>query len=268
MSNYQSIQFTSSSADRMEDGHYQPEMVRVINGGQRLEIRDGVAVTATAAKQAVSTIEFSQPREGDWRTTARESSGFPTTRITPKTLVSIDGFGESTVQTFLTMGVLREVTPGVYERVGGESSASQSQPQHNLDDASSDLAIEPPAVTEAVNQALEPFADSVVEQGAHLAIAHLVGNLDEDTLVSTVARASGVDPVEARSRVAFVIDAEQAKADFYLKRNGIGAEDLDNFYEYCRMQKGLLKDALTEQVFSKRMTGWKALIQSYKVGRH
>lgn len=252
--NYSSYNtYTPTSSDEQAA---RPEQVREITGGTRLTVQDGKVETQQLGRAAIQTDGRTVTE--DWRSTARTSGGMPAARITPETMVTLDEYGESTVKTFVTMGLLREIAPGHFERVSQEA-ARQDEPSEDQ----GDIARVPEELVQAENEALAPFSDSVVEAGLAMAIASAAGEITWEQLVAKMSNDSGVEPSETAQRLEFVWNSRVEQTSQYLIRNGIAATDLEDFVAYAETQKGHFKDAIQAQMYGNSMAGWKPLVRGF-----
>ncbi len=230
--------------------------VRDTGGATIATVRDGVVVTQSTGVERASSSGESEYT--DWRATARGTDGLPARTYTPQTIVEIGEYGESSIASFINMGVMREVSPGQYEVV-----QEREQTQEHDACAGENAALMPEKVAQWINNAVEPFHDSTLAAGTALGMSVATGEMDETELVKRVAQESGMEPGEAADRIRFVTQAYQMQTDKYLEKQGVSSTDLEDFYEFARTQKGQMMDALQSQIYGQDMKPWKGLVSKY-----
>ncbi|WP_404991518.1 hypothetical protein [Cupriavidus pauculus] len=148
--------------------------------------------------------------------------------------------------------------------------ASKAVPQGATEDTEDETQAEPGAmpaeIVDAVNSALDGMNDSTVQKAGSIGIAAAVGDMTLEDVSAAVAQDTGMEPTEAAQRTQFVVDAYQAQADHFITSGlGIPADDLQNFYAFCRQpeNKGALQTAVQQQVFGNSMGGFKPLVEAY-----
>jgi hypothetical protein len=160
------------------------------------------------------------------------------------------------VSSFVAAGILREV-PGGYEL----ADAVEAPPQAQED--LSDTPGMPQEIVEGMDAAMEAFDDKTLEAGVSLGISHLTGDVDFNAVVRKLSMGSGKDPSDVQQRAQFILGAYQAQADSYLAKQGIGSEDLQDFYEFTRTRKGDMRAALEQQIRQNNLAGWKPLVSKF-----
>lgn len=240
---------------------HQNASTKVVGGTTSITFRAGGGSTTTATHGAVSASDLTPYSDDDWRSTAKNSYGNPTSKITGDSVVEIDGLNAQ-VDMFVKAGVLVE-TPDGFEL------ASKVTPQGDIDEADDDNrepGAMPAEVVEAVNSALDGLSDSTVQKAGSIGIAAAVGDMTLEDVAAGIALDTGMEPTEAAQRTQFVVDAYQAQADHFITSGlGIPADDLQNFYAFCRQpeNKGALQTAVQQQVFGNSMAAFKPLVDSY-----
>ncbi|MHA6864499.1 hypothetical protein [Ralstonia pseudosolanacearum] len=206
----------------------------------------------------VSARDLTPYAADDWRSTARNSLGHPTSKITEQTVVEVDGMSAE-VGILVKAGVLIETKDGDFVRAA--QAAPQEQQQETLEPGAM-----PADVVDAVNSALDGMSDSTVQKAGSLGVAAAVGDMPVEEVVTALARDSGIEPAEMAQRFSFAQAAFQSQADnFITKHLGIPEGDLQNFYEFVRQpeHKGALQNAIRQQVQGNSMAAYKPLVDSY-----
>lgn len=226
-------------------------------GANSVSIRDGEVSTSINGQDSYQTSNLAQDTHGDnWKGTARNRFGNPTTAIDAETLVTIDGM-QFKVKEFVAAGRLKETAPGVFEEASATPAASQPE------STSEDVATLTEDALGAVNEALSPVPDHALDGLLTTASSVAAGLTSVDQLVSKMVRVSGVDPEDAKARVETITATYQAQADGYLtSKAGIAREDLAAFYESVKAKPGLLHEAIRQQVAGD-FSGWNRLAYGF-----
>ncbi|HDR9228628.1 TPA: hypothetical protein QDB19_004901 [Burkholderia vietnamiensis] len=231
--------------------------VRPSEGVTSVTLNGNQASVSNGKHDAISADQLSPYAADDWRSTARDRIGMPTSNITADSVVELAGMS-GRVGDFVQAGVLRE-TPNGFEVVSTEGTPEA------IEEVNPDAATMPEAVAQGVDSATEPFDDATLDAGLAHGIAAATGDMTVDDVVKGVAQRSGMDPAQAGERVQFVMDAYQAQADSYLTSNGLGADELPVFYEWAKQsgQKAALTAAIQKQAYGRDMSAWKPLVASF-----
>ncbi|MFV8642317.1 hypothetical protein ACNRBS_22530 [Ralstonia pseudosolanacearum] len=239
---------------------YQNTSTKVAGGTTSISFRGDTSTTVNTGRGEVSARDLTPFAADDWRSTARNSYGHPTSKITEQSVVEIDGMSAE-VGILVKAGVLIETKDGDFVR------AAQSAPQEQQQkDTPAEPGAMPADVVDAVNSAMDGLSDSTVQKAGSLGIAAAVGDMSADDIVTAVARDTGMEPSEAAQRVQFATAAFQSQADnFVVNHLGIPSGDLQNFYDFCRQpeNKGALQTAVQQQVFGNSMAAFKPLVSAY-----
>jgi hypothetical protein len=228
------------------------------SGAVSVTLTDGEATTQTRTNEKYSSADLGKDTFGadDWRSTARNRYGNPTTTITEDAVVTIGGV-QGRVADFVRSGLLHETAAGVFEE------APEEAPQEEQEQADPHAAVMPEEVRQSIDGALEPVPDHALDAVLSAGVRVAAGAATVDAIVSQVVSSSGIDPADARERTEFVISAYQQQADAYLtNRAGIAKEDLAGFYDAARSNPGLLQEAIRTQVRGS-MEGWKRIADGY-----
>ncbi|MCL1620171.1 hypothetical protein [Ralstonia pseudosolanacearum] len=241
---------------------HQNASTKVVGGTTSITFRADGGATTTTTRGSVSASDLTPYSDDDWRSTAKNSYGNPTSKITADSVVEIDGLNAQ-VDMFVKAGVLME-TPDGFEL------ASKVAPQGTNGDTEEETQVEsgvmPAEIVDAVNSALDGMNDSTVQKAGSIGIAAAVGDMTIEDVSAAIALDTGMEPTEAAQRTQFVVDAYQAQADHFITSHlGIPSGDLQNFYEFCRQpeNKGALQTAVQQQVFGNSMAAFKPLVESY-----
>lgn len=238
---------------------YQNTSTRVAGGVTSINFRGDSGTLSTSQSNTVSASDLTPFSEGDWRATARNSYGNPTSKITEDCVVEIDGMNAQ-VGMLVKAGILVETPDGFVKATQGATEGATQE------DTQAEPGAMPAETVDAINSAMDGLSDSSVQRAGSLGIAAAVGDSSMDEVVAGIARDTGMEPAEAAQRVDFVKDAYQAQADHYITSGlGISAGELQDFYEFCRQpaNKGALQTAVQQQVFGNSMSGYKPLVDSY-----
>ena len=111
---------------------------------------------------------------------------------------------------------------------------------------------------------MEPFNDSTLDSGLALAISAASTGNSLESIALHMAKKSGMEPKEAAERVNFVYSMYEAQVAKYVGKQGIGAGELSEFYEFCRKDQRGFTEILQKQIYHKDMTGWKGLVSKYQ----
>ncbi|WP_157112250.1 hypothetical protein [Pandoraea faecigallinarum] len=236
---------------------------RVTGGTTSITLNGNEAKSNFSQHAEVSASDLSPYSADDWRSTARNSMGFPTNNITSDSVVEISGMNAK-VGDFIKAGVLRETADGF----ALASSDSAGDTDEGTEETSPDAATMPEEVASAVDAAVEPFDQSTLDVGLAHAIAAATGDMAIEDVVLGVAQRSGMDPSQAGERVQFVMDAYQAQTDNFLTKNGLNADELPAFYDWAKQsgQKAMLTTAIQQQAYGRDMSAWKPLIAGFMRG--
>jgi hypothetical protein len=222
----------------------------------------GQTSSGNSKQEYVSAADLTPYEAGDWRATARNAFGNPTSKITEDCVVELDGVSGQ-VGIFVKAGLLVQTKDGEFVRPTQATTRSQFEQDQ-------DTPAEPGSMTakevEALNATLEGFDDSTVQRGAALGIASAVDGTGLDNVVASVAQVTGQDAAEVAPQVQAAASAFQAQADKFITGHlGIPAGELPEFYEFCRQgsNKGALQTAIQQQVFGNSMSGYKPLVEAY-----
>jgi hypothetical protein len=243
---------------------HQNASIRAAGGVTSISFKGDSGDMTTTKHGTVSASDLTPYADDDWRATARNAYGNPTSKITGDSVVEIDGMSAQ-VDMFVKAGVLVETADGFVRASNGATQGQQGEQQQEPAEPGAMSAEE----VEVVNAALEGMSDSVVQKGASLSIAAAVGDMTIEDVVAGVALDTGMDPGEAAERTQSAIAPFQAQADNFITRHlGVSARDLGDFYAFCRQpeNKGALQTAIQQQVFGNSMTGYKALADRYFAG--
>ena len=251
--------FTPSANDQEAPVQAGPS-VNYNTGGFSATSGSGTVSTQSQTTQQVSTTELSNFAAGDWRSTARTPQGLPTNNITAATVVEIGGM-TAPIATFMRAGVLAQ--QGNEFVMTGDLFAQHEQTK--TEEADPDAANMTAAQQQAMNAAIEPLSqgtfDSCIANGAAVA----AGEMNFDTIVSKISSESGMDPSQAAQCAAVARETYQLEADRFVMKAGIHADDLPEFYEWCRAtaNKSALKQAVQGQLYMRSLSGYRALIDGY-----
>jgi len=269
-STYQPTEEDSAASAQQQ----QAPIITKVGGAQSIVINDGEAQISTRGGYSSfnAAEDFSAFDAGDWRSTARDSMGFPTNDITPDSVVTIGGVS-SPVKVFVTTGILQKQGDG-YVFAGNNANAGQV-PQSGADageqqDESAkhetDAALMPSEVADTIDAAVEGMSQATIQNGMALGVAAALGEMSAEDVATGIARNTGLDPADATQRTNFIIDAYQAQADQFITGNlGISREGLPAFYEFAKQpqNKAALREALNKQLYSNSMAGWRPLVSNY-----
>lgn len=238
---------------------HQNVSTKVAGGTTSISFRGDTSTTINTGHSEVSARDLTPYAADDWRSTARNSFGHPTTKITEQSVVEIDGMSAE-VGILVKAGVLIETKDGDFVR------AAQAAPQGQQQDTPAEPGTMPADVVDAVNSALDGMSDSTVQKAGSLGVAAAVGDMPVEDVVTALARDSGIEPAEMAQRFSFAQAAFQSQADnFITKHLGIPEGDLQNFYEFVRQpeHKGALQNAIRQQVQGNSMAAYKPLVAKY-----
>jgi len=257
MSNYSSF---STYVPATEDAATPEDTVRIYHsaGVNSVSVTNGEVTAGQSSSASYDTANLARDSLGDnWRGTARNKNGMPTTTITADSLVTIGGV-QGRVSDFVGSGALQETSAGVFEEA--PQVASSDTPES----AGSAVATMPEDMAGAVDAALEPVPDHAIPALVSAAIGLASGVGDIDTLVSRVVSASGLEPADAKQRTEFAMRAYQSQADSYLTaKAGIAKTDLPAFYESVKSNPRQLQDAIRAQV-NGSMAAWGKLASGFQ----
>jgi hypothetical protein len=155
--------------------------------------------------------DFSAFDAGDWRSTARDSMGFPTNEITPDSVVIIGGVS-SPVKVFVTTGILQK-EGDQYIVAGGNANAGQvqqdgtGQQQDATEQHGGDAALMPSEVVDTIDAAVEGMSQATIQNGMALGVAAAIGEMTIEDVAMGVARNTGIEIAEAAQRTQFIADA-------------------------------------------------------------
>ncbi|ARU25108.1 hypothetical protein RSSE_p0922 (plasmid) [Ralstonia solanacearum] len=241
---------------------YQNTSTKVAGGTTSISFRGDTSTTSNTGHGEVSARDLTPFAADDWRATARNSFGNPTSKITEQSVVTIDGMSAE-VGILVKAGLLVETKDGDFVR-------ASSVPRKTVTEDTEQETLEPGAmpadVIDAVNSALDGMSDSTVQKAGSLGVAAAVGDVPVEEVVVALARDSGIEPAEMAQRFSFAQAAFQSQADsFIVKHLGVPEGDLENFYEFVRQpeHKGALQNAIRQQVQANSMAAYKPLVDSY-----
>ncbi|WP_430504733.1 hypothetical protein [Ralstonia pseudosolanacearum] len=247
----------------------QDNTVRQTGTVHSITINGGQATSSGEKHKHVSSADLSPYAAEDWRSTARDRVGFPTSNITADSVVEIGGMSAK-VDVFVKAGILRETPEGFVMANAEQTQQGQQQQQQDQsqDDKAQgdDAATFPTGLDEAMNAAAEPFSQPVYDNGVALGIAHALGDIPLENVADGVARNSGMAPEDVAQRTEFIVNSFQAQADnFITGRLGVSEGDLQDFYDFARQpeNKGGLRDALNGQLYGGSMAAWRPLVDRY-----
>jgi hypothetical protein len=259
---YQSINLYQPTQEPTEPQEAYEPSIREATGTVSLTIRDGVPVVETKGVQSVSYSGIS--KDGDWRASARNAAGLPESHITAESIVTLGKHGESKIKSFIASGLMKEVSPGVFDVTDAVNEEAPEESDGILKEGHPDAAVMPEELVREVNNALEPFPDQVVDAAIAYAIDEAIGKMTEGEVLKLVSNMSpGMDLRELSGRKAFVWDVCQTQVDRYLSRQGIGTDDLSTFYSFALENPGAVTDAIQKQIYNKDMRGWKSIVREY-----
>ncbi|MDH1292114.1 hypothetical protein N5C43_12710 [Comamonas terrigena] len=240
---------------------YQNTSTKVAGGVTSISFRGDGSSVNTTQHGTVAASDLTPYSDEDWRSTARNSYGNPTSKITADSVVTLDGISGQ-VEMFVKAGVLVETADGF---VHASNGATQGATEDTDQDTPEPGAM-PAETVNAINSAMDGLSDSSVQRAGSLGIAAAVGDSTMEEVAAGIARDTGMEPTEAAQRTQFVVDAYQAQADHFITSDlGIPSGDLQSFYEFCRepANKGALQAAVQKQVFGNSMAGYKPLVEAY-----
>lgn len=255
--------FSTYTGPSEEPQHISGPTVRTAEGTTSITLSGDTTKTSHSGKACFSTADLPKEQFGadSWKATGRTPSGAPARQITSDTVVTLGGV-QGRVADFVNAGMLREVSPGQFAEAPLEATQDQDQTAGGYQDE--DAAQMPESLTEAVNEALEPFSDHAIQAGvAHVTLA-AIGDGDLSKAAAALSRSSGIDPQEAQQRIAFVTQAYETQTVQYLAKFGITAEDLPAFYADLKTHSSAgLREAIQAQVNGNSMKPWGKLAEKW-----
>jgi hypothetical protein len=255
MADYQSYS-TYVAPEESQETPYREPVARDTGVVTSVTVRNGeMASEVSHNTRSIKASELTPYESSDWRSTALKPSGTPAREILPETIVSLGGT-QGRVQDFVAAGILQE-GPGGYELAPAIDESPQAQ------EDLSDTPGMPQEIVNGMDAAMEVFDDKTLEAGVSLGISHLTGEVDFNAVVRKLAMGSGKEPGDVQQRAQFILGAYQAQADSYLAKQGIGKEDLQDFYEFTRTRKGDMRAALEQQIRQSNLSGWKPLVSKF-----
>lgn len=231
------------------------------SGVSSFTFSSGQTASGNSKQAAVSATDLTPYAADDWRATARNAFGNPTSAITADSVVEIDGVSGQ-VGIFVKAGLLVQTKDGEFVR---PTQAAQGQQQEDKETPAEPGSMSAEEVA-AVDAALEGFDNTTVQRGAALGIAAAVDGTGLEGVVQSVAQVTGQEAAAVAPQVQAASDAFQTQADKFITGHlGISAGELQDFYEFCRQpaNKGALQTAVQQQVFGNSMSGYKPLVDSY-----
>ncbi|MDN7820591.1 hypothetical protein [Burkholderia vietnamiensis] len=241
---------------------YQNTSTKVAGGTTSISFRGDTSTTINTKRSEVSARELTPFSADDWRSTARNSFGNPTSKITEQSVVTIDGMSAE-VGILVKAGLLVETKDGDFVRPSNGATQGTAE---GTEQETTEPGAMPVDVVDVVNSALDGMSDSTVQKAGSLGVAAAVGDMPVEEVVTVLARDSGIEPAEMAQRFSFAQAAFQSQADnFITKHLGIPESDLQNFYEFVRQpeHKGMLQNAIRQQVQANSMSAYKPLVDSY-----
>lgn len=261
-----SVQTYTAPADQAEAAPYDRNPVTVDSGSHSITINGGQSSSKSQGVQSVDTgKDLSAYEASDWRSGARTKDGLPTAEINGSTIVKMHGMTAS-VQSLVNAGVLVADGKGGY----AENSAPQSQGEAEQKTGepqtpTSDISEIPQEMLSAAEASIEVFDQHVVDHALGNAAALATGAMSFEDVMSQVSSASGRDPADVAQRGKVVQAVFQGQADSFMKKAGIDASDLEDFYEFAKAtpNKAELTSAVQRQIYSRDMSGYRPLIARY-----
>lgn len=188
--------------------------------------------------------------------TARNLNGTPVMSISDDTLLEYQGM-QTTAKTLASIGVITRNPDGTY----GEATG---QPEETPEAFDGDLDPIAPRDMDRVNDALDPLPQEALDGFAAVATGVAAGKLDPSAMATKFAQAAGAPLEEAQARVDAVAAVYRAQTDRALRKQGIGAEDADAFFQWCRVHKaGAMQEAVSRQLHAHDVSKWAPLARQW-----
>ena len=250
--NFQSYQTMPEEA-RIEPVHqYNP--ARVVGGTVSVSVQDGVHTEVIRGNESGSTAELNPYYGTDSiLASAVHPKGLPVHRIEDDTLIMVNGL-QATASFWAKEGLLTKGADGTYTEA---TEAPQAAPA----EVNADVVPLHPDHAAVLQEALGDMPETQAMAIAAAGIGAATGRLDPQALASKFGDVTGLRGEEAAQRLQAMQAVFQAQADGTLVHKfGVGKEDLEAFYAYCRTSKrDAMQDALGRQIHANDMGGWRAL---------
>ena len=172
---------------------YQNTSTRVAGGVTSINFRGDTGALTTTRNSTVSAADLTPYAESDWRATARNAHGNPTSKITEECVVEVDGMSAQ-VGMLVKAGILVETPEGFVK-------ATQAATEGATEEDTPEPGAMPAETVDAINSAMEGLSNSTVQHAGALGIAAAVGDSSLDEVIAGVARDTGMEPTEAAQRV-------------------------------------------------------------------
>lgn len=227
-----------------------PETTRVVTRG-------GVQVVETAGQEKGRASELNPHHGSDSvLATAQHPKGLPVYRIEDETLITVNGV-QASAAFWAKEGVLTKNPEGDYVEA---TEAPQAEPEA----FDGEVDPIPEQYMAAVNAALEPLPQDALDGFAAVAVGAAVGRIDQAAMVTKFAQASGVDLADAEARIGAVAQVYRVQTLKALAKQGIGEQDAEAFFDYCRKHKPeAMQEAIGRQLHAHDVSRWAPLARQW-----
>ncbi|WP_250519208.1 hypothetical protein [Caballeronia sp. ATUFL_M1_KS5A] len=263
-SNYQPTNEAASSTFQSEP-HFERNTTSIT-------IRNGEAVSENKGNIHVSSSDLSPYGHDDWRSTARNArTGSRTAEVDDESIVTIGGVSGK-VRDFVNAGAIpREYAHGAVT----QTPVTRTAPEKKNDGDSVETQEPPPSahdveiapeIADTLNKSVADMEQHVFDDAVSVSISEMARGGDFESVAERVARASGMEPKQAKELVALHREAHQRSAGEYLtSKAGLSSEDLDGFREFCQegKQSATFKAAIQNQLRGGSFAGYDTLVDLY-----
>jgi len=246
----------AAEAELQPTHHHNP--VRIIEGALSVSSADGV-ITETFKGQESARSSEASPFHGAAGIfgTARNQNGTPAMSIGDATLLTLPDGMQATAKTLAQMGIITRNPDGTYSEAAG-------QPEDQSEEFAGDLDPIPAQLMDHVNAALEPLPQAHLDGFAAVAVGVAAGKLDPSAMAAKFSHASGVDLQEAQARIDSAAEVYRLQTGRALAKHGIGKEDREAFFDWCRRQKPeAMQEAISRQLHAHDVSRWAPLARQW-----
>ena len=127
-------------------------------------------------------------------------------------------------------------------------------------------AVLPASADAIVNETINGIDAGGVESLTASIVGFALGKIPAERVANQFSSLTGCGLVAGAAKVATIQAVNQAQSDDYLvTQHGISRGELPDVYEFARGRenKEALNKAITDQIYAKRMDGYKGLVNAY-----
>jgi hypothetical protein len=147
----------------------------------------------------------------------------------------------------------------------GQQEAAQGHQQEAQGDALA--GVFSPEEDAAWAQTFSEVPEHAFNSGASGLVKALTLGEDFEGAALNVARGAGMDPAKAAELVDYAYEAQRAIVDRAIANVGIGEDQREAFYEFCRDNPGQLGNALQHLIHGRDVSHFQRMARSWAAGR-